>query len=713
MRRSFISVLWLCSAVTFVGTCAGAESLGAFDYPNTEAARADWAPQYGSMPVRVETLDDGTSCIALDARFDGRGARATWDWVAPLDLSAGAHIALEISADNGGLAENMGVYFGTPGGWHAHFWWGGFPDDWTEHIFRLDTFGAEGEPGGWSQVERFRFSVWSIGEGEATFRLRNLRLLPADPAENYLLNGSFEIPGIGMPYGWGIGPWGIGHMPWAASMDLWRERFAVDPTVAREGRQSLRIINTAEMPTIQAVSVWTTPPESAQSLVLSAWVRADREDMPVTLRCGNQRTEATAGTEWTQIALAGVERQSNLRAIIAPGGEGTLWIDAVQLQALDEPTADFHPALEEPSLRSREQRVDWTPPNRTPEVAAGRTIDGPVEAARMRIDEHGRVLLDEQPYIQHSIGLEFIDRLEILDIVAEAGFRDVCVQIRETVSTERLAEIFDRCAEVGLRIIPWLDGRMTREQFTEHIVTLRDHPALLCWYVYDEPSGDRFAEADARYHLARELDPNRPALINYLGSTLTGHTGDIYSTDIYPIPHSSPMAAIGGVRTMHEAAAPEGKPVWMWLQATGHAYWLDREPSPRELSLMLYGSLIEGATGIYYFAQIPFTGILFDEMRALLVEVERLTPVLMSLEPEPTVTCSDSRVLLTARTHEGETWVIAVNTLPETIEARVSTPNAPGQVEVVFEDRRLEVRDDAWTDRFGPYERRVYRLTAD
>ena len=34
------------------------------------------------------------------------------------------------------------------------------------------------------------------------------------------------------------------------------------------------------------------------------------------------------------------------------------------------------------------------------------------------------------------------------------------------------------------------------------------------------------------------------------------------------------------------------KPVWMWLQGTGYAYWMDREPTPRELSCMVYGSLI-------------------------------------------------------------------------------------------------------------------------
>lgn len=513
-----------------------------------------------------------------------------------------------------------------------------------------------------------------------------------------------------MPYGWGSGHWGIGWMPWAAAMDLWRERYSVDGNVAYDGRRSLRIANTDDMRMIRAVSAWTNPPASAETLVLSAWLLADREGLPVTLSCGELKTQVLVGTDWTQASLPGIPRQGSMSVAIAPGGAGTLWIDAVQLQGLDAPTESFHAAWTDAGTSLREAQVDWTPPARTADVAAGRTTTGPVAAATARIDEHGRFLLGEKPYLQHSLGLEFVDDLDILNFAAASGFREVCIQVRETVSTDRLTEIFDRCGEVGLRIIPWLDGRMTREQFAEHIRTLRAHPALLCWYVYDEPSGDRFAEADARYRLARELDPDHPALINYLGSKLTDHTGDIYSTDVYPIPHSSPTAAISAVRQMQGAAGPEGKPVWMWLQGTGYAYWMDREPSPRELSCMVYGSLIEGATGIYYFAQIPYTRECFDEMRALLVEVDALAPAIMSVEPAPAVTRSDPNILLRAAASDGAVWLLALNTLPDSVEVEMRIDGARGPVEVLFEGRQVHAQNGAWTDTFGAYERHVYRL---
>ena len=637
--------------------------------------------------------------------------RACWDWVAPIDLAGASRIAFDVSATNGGLAGNVGVYFGTPDGWYARFGWGGMPDTWTQRVERLDIFGSEGEPGGWDKVNTFRFSVWSTGPGKATFRLRNLRALPADPAEGLITNGSFEIPGVGVPYGWGSGHWGVGDLPWAADMDLWRSRWFLDHSVARHGDTSLCIDNRPDLPLLKAHSLWFTPPISDETYTASVWLRSDTEGLPVTLQCGGAEAQVEVGGEWSQASLPGVEPGKRSILIIAPQAVGKLWIDAAQLQALPEATPEFHASFADEPIAAREALVDWSPPRRAFELPT-ETVPEPLQAASAEVDEHARFLLDGKPYIQHSLGLEYVKDLDILDFVARSGFRDVCYQVRPAITTQRLTEVFDRCEKVGLRIIPWLDGNMSREQFTQHIETLKNHPALLCWYVYDEPSGPRFAEADARYRLARELDPNHPALINYLGDKLQDHTGDIYSTDVYPIPRSSPTAAIGAVRNMAAAAAPEGKPVWMWLQGTGYAYWMDREPSPRELSCMVYGSLIEGARGIYYFAQVPRTRECWDEMRAMCLEVDTLTAPLSSLDPAPELTSDTGTILCRAYALANELWVLAVNTQNAPAEASFTLAGASGEVTVTFENRTLQARADSWSDSFGPYERHVYRLPA-
>lgn len=679
-------------------------------YPDTAAAQQAWQPQFGSPPVRVEKLPDGTTALVLEGEFKAPGDRLCWDWTGSLDLSQAEAVSLEIMGQNTGLTGNFGIYFGTPGGWYARFGWGGAPDAWSRQTWQLADFATEDKPTGWDKVTTLRFSVWGAGAGKISYRLRNFKLHPRDLQRNYLRNGSFEVPGP-LPYGWGSGHWGIGNLPWAADMDLWRKHFSVDKTVAHTGQCSLRLINAPDLPKLQAVSVFLglrdTP---ANDYTLSTWFKADRDDVPVTLSCGERTATATTGKEWQQHTLSGIQPGQQLLARIGAGGEGTLWIDDVQIQATGQQSAEFHAHPDDESLMQREAQVDWSPPQRTPDITRGQQTLGPVKPAKVEIDQNGRFLVGGQPYLQHSLGLEFISDPGMLDVVAAAGLPDVCIEVRASITTEELKSWFDRSASLGLHVIPWLDGNIPIERFRSHLTALRDHPALLCWYVYDEPSGDRFAEADLRLKLAHELDPNHPALINYLGNKLTGHMGDIYSTDIYPIPHSSPTAAINGVAAMSAAARTERKPVWMWLQGTGYAYWMDREPTPRELSCMVYGSLIAGARGIYYFAQVPRTQECWAEMRALCVELGRLAPVLGSLDQAPAAQADNKAIMTAAYVSGGETWLLAVNTQREPREVTLSTSTKMGNAELVFEGRNVKVTGGKWRDTFGPYERHVYRL---
>ncbi len=705
MRIAPLCALFCCWLLATPGRAA---DLAAFSYPDTATARQHWRPQFGSLPVEVERLPDGSTVLVLTANYTKAGERVCWDWSAPLDLSQVGRVAFEVMADNPSVAGTVGMYFGTPNGWYPTYW-SAFSDTWQQRTFALARFGREDNPDGWDKVDRFRFSVWGSAPGQCQFRLRRMQTMPVDKAENLLRNGSFEVPGVGVPYAWGSGHWGVGQLPWAADMDLWRRHFRLDPTQAKDGRHSLLLDNTGGLPLLAAVSatVVESGAKDPAQYVLSAWLRSDQEQLKVSLGPAT----VTVGREWVQGVARGL-RANQIEAVrIAPQGPGKLWIDAVQVQRGAAATPEFHPHPDDAMLSQREARVDWSAPRRTAEVAAGRSVTGPTRPARSSIDQHGRFLVDGRPYLMHSFGLEFVSSLDVLDFVARAGWRDVCIQMYPKQSVAELTGIFDRCARVGLRLIPWLDGRISREHFTAIIKALKDHPALLCWYVIDEPSGkEGIAEAAARQRLAKELDPAHPAYINYLSDRLTQQDGDLFSTDVYPIPHGSPMDAVRAVAAMQSAAVKRHVPVWMWLQGTGHAYWMDREPSPRELSLMTYGSLLAGARGIYWFAQVPRTKECFAEMRALCVELERLEPVLGSLETAPALTCDSKAVMGQAFRHEGRLWVIAVNTTAAAHSATFSLAGATGQAEVVFEGRRVPATNGQWRDDLGPYERRVYRF---
>ena len=129
---------------------------------------------------------------------------------------------------------------------------------------------------------------------------------------------------------------------------------------------------------------------------------------------------------------------------------------------------------------------------------------------------------------------------------------------------------------------------------------------------------------------------------------------------------------------------------------------------------MAYGSLILGARGLLFFAQIPRTEGCLEEMRALGREVKALVPVLYSLEPAPKASCDNPNILYRSFSYKGEAWILAVNTLNRRAKARFALEKVRGKkVEVVFEDRSLPAEGGLWEDRFGPYERHVYRLRAE
>ncbi|MCD6350880.1 MAG: hypothetical protein J7M26_02065, partial [Armatimonadetes bacterium] len=181
------------ASVLLTAATAPGQTLELFSCSDQAVARQHWQPQSGSQPVEVQQLPEGSTCVVFKASFDRPRQRACWDWKGKLDLSGASRFVFEVSATGGGAGGTLGVYFGSGPGWYARFTSAALRETWTPLVFRLDSFRPEDKPAGWDKVDRFRFSVWSAGAGAVTYRVRKARLLAADPGENFVKNGSFEI----------------------------------------------------------------------------------------------------------------------------------------------------------------------------------------------------------------------------------------------------------------------------------------------------------------------------------------------------------------------------------------------------------------------------------------------------------------------------------------------------------------------------------------
>ena len=182
------------------------------------------------------------------------------------------------------------------------------------------------------------------------------------------------------------------------------------------------------------------------------------------------------------------------------------------------------------------------------------------------------------------------------------------------------------------------------EWLRTEIEAVRDHPALLAWYIADEP-GLRGVDPEAMqrlYDRVRELDPYHPVTMVFLNAGAGQRFAaalDLAMIDPYPIPNAPPATVGPAVAAARQGLGPR-IPVWLVGQAFGGGEHWTREPTARELRLMTWLALVEGATGVQYFIRHGLSG--FPKSPATwaaagraALEVQALAPHLLSREPQP------------------------------------------------------------------------------
>ena len=242
------------------------------------------------------------------------------------------------------------------------------------------------------------------------------------------------------------------------------------------------------------------------------------------------------------------------------------------------------------------------------------------------------------------------------------------------------------------------------EWLRSEIEAARDHPALLAWYIADEP-GPRGLDPEVMrrlYDRVRELDPYHPVTMVFLNAASAQRFAaavDVAMIDPYPVPNA-PAASVGPA----VAAAVRGLGVRTPLRLVGQAFgggehWT-REPTARELRLMTWLAIVEGVSGVQYFIRHGLSG--FPKSPAAWAaagraaqEVQALTPHLLSREARPEVLASREEVRAAAWRHEGETVIAAVNTRNEPLDFELILPAQETQAleaDVLYEERVVPLR---------------------
>lgn len=285
----------------------------------------------------------------------------------------------------------------------------------------------------------------------------------------------------------------------------------------------------------------------------------------------------------------------------------------------------------------------------------------------------------------------------------------------------------DRCAQIGMKVnyhLRWpirtgLDGEH-RAQLREEIEAFRDHPALLSWYIADEPAVDKVSMLEEVYGIIKDLDPYHPVTIvfcrgaedalNFSAAT------DIVMADPYPIPRGS-VTSVSKTADAFNEAFDLRKPLWIVPQAFGGGEWWEREPTAGEQRVMTYLALVHGARAIQYFTRSPRTSfpkspIMWAECGAMALEAAELTPALTSVEVAPAVTSSIPSVHATALLDRGVITILAINTenRPQVPRFELEGVDFSGRATVLFENRQVEMTGGAIEEPIDAFASRAYAI---
>ncbi len=149
--------------------------------------------------------------------------------------------------------------------------------------------------------------------------------------------------------------WGLNDDAFATDPGAWRARWGVDNTVSHSGKRSLRIVGKKDLWELQAASVRFSV-EAGKPYTLSAWMKSDLPDLPVTMKLDNvAKRQFTIDKTWKRYIIENVvpAGNSNSRCIINNDSDGgTLWIDDVQLECSTVAT-DYKPGDTDKDLTGR------------------------------------------------------------------------------------------------------------------------------------------------------------------------------------------------------------------------------------------------------------------------------------------------------------------------------------------------------------------------
>jgi hypothetical protein len=255
-----------------------------------------------------------------------------------------------------------------------------------------------------------------------------------------------------------------------------------------------------------------------------------------------------------------------------------------------------------------------------------------------------------------------------------------------------------------------------------------EHPALFGYILKDEPAvkGEPLRPLISAYSALKRFDPYRPVWINAAPhETIALHkeyskASDIYGTDVYPvgrwnhgaIGNVKSLTCVGSATNFFVNAVEKQKPIWFYLQA--YAWKKDWNtpsqaiyPNLTQSRFMFYDSLFNGANGFGYFGvksicRESFVNILFKMTN----EIHKMSRLITNGKIINAKTYGNIHTRLFK--YNNRLYLIAINYSEIPCSTTLDFQHANTVCNVLFEKRKLSIKDKKVTDNFSAFDVHIY-----
>lgn len=253
----------------------------------------------------------------------------------------------------------------------------------------------------------------------------------------------------------------------------------------------------------------------------------------------------------------------------------------------------------------------------------------------------------------------------------------------------------------------------------------KSHPAILGWYMADEPElrPALTARMSAIKKICEQEDPYHPCVL--LNDTLDGihkyiDGGDVFNPDPYPLfiqgkYAAKPIEKVGRFIEEIAIAGKHKKAAWITPQGFNYGDYgrvNNRAPNFVELRNMQYQAIIAGATGFtwytYYRAK-PYPDLIYG-VEFLGREAKLLENVILSPQKRIVLKTGDKYIkAVYYKNIDGNDWIIVVNNATKDKQLELNLPEtAPPKWYILSEKRQVSSNGKVLKDKLNLYDTNIY-----